>query len=371
MLKYQGIVTDALWGQLRALVASGNSVVKVSQLAKCSRSVVYNAINMDTPPSERKRAVKRPDTKAKRARDKRRAAVKMLARKRTTIIARKLVKARGRPRHDGRARAQWYVEKKVIRPAFRSPQAMARELTRTGTPISASTVRRDLESNGFTAVRIPKAPPLRDADKVARVKFAKRMLRETQDEHRQLVFSDEKWFDSNDHGDGYEWVDKTMKRSRRETCQSPPKVYVWGAIGLGFRQLVIMHVGAGGVTSTVYREQCLQKLKRCRGVRGKRLMQDGAKVHWTQENKTYIANEVGMSVLDGWPAHSPDLNPIEHIWSVMARRVSDRGPWGVEDLEKYVAEEWRSLSTALIDKAVLSFRGLCQKCVKRDGGLVD
>lgn len=56
----------------------------------------------------------------------------------------------------------------------------------------------------------------------------------------------------------------------------------------------------GGLKSDTYREQCLAKLKDHRS-RGRVLMQDGAKIHWTLANREYIEKTLRMGVVDQWP----------------------------------------------------------------------
>ena len=57
--------------------------------------------------------------------------------------------------------------------------------------------------------------------------------------------------------------------------------------------------------------------------RGRGILQhDGARPHTANVTRNFIAHN-GIDVLD-WPALSPDMSPIEHIWNMLKRRVYAR-----------------------------------------------
>ena len=52
----------------------------------------------------------------------------------------------------------------------------------------------------------------------------------------------------------------------------------------------------------------------------------------------------GFKILD-WPAQSPDLNPIEHLWSMLKFRLAayPTEPQSIEELWKRVEAEWEKI----------------------------
>ncbi|GFW75517.1 transposable element Tcb2 transposase [Trichonephila clavipes] len=61
------------------------------------------------------------------------------------------------------------------------------------------------------------------------------------------------------------------------------------------------------------------------------------------------------------PACSPDLNPIEHVWDMLRRRIAarPRPPATVRDLEIALLEEWKSIPQSLIDNFIASMANRC------------
>ncbi|GFW52095.1 integrase catalytic domain-containing protein [Trichonephila clavipes] len=66
------------------------------------------------------------------------------------------------------------------------------------------------------------------------------------------------------------------------------------------------------------------------------------------------------------PACSPDLNPIEHVWDMLRRRIAarPRPPATVRDLEIALLEEWNSIPQSLIDNFIASVANRKKRNIK-------
>jgi hypothetical protein len=364
-------IRDSEWAQIRTLLAVGLPVKEVAELCNLkSRWSVYQAKANDVPPSQRQQqgAKKSLVTSIK----SRRASVKRLIKKTRVFTAKRIMFKPGRPRKDGTPRGSYTVTKKVSKLMYPSPAAVARALTVSDPAkrVSASTVRRDLEKMNMKAYCRPNVPALTPSDVTARLRFARRMLRNPKRWFEKLIFTDEKWFDCNDSGHRFQWCERGRHKQEiagKSMTQGGPAVFVWGAIAFSWRVLVFVEYDGKGMNQTHYIQQCLPALaKKKKNLTEHLLMQDGATLHWTPAVLETL-NKMKLKPLADWPAHSPDMNPIEHMWSRLSRAVSDRGPYGVEELQQYIKEEFDAIDTAEVQKLVLSFRNRCCDVVKAGG----
>ncbi|KAH0808281.1 hypothetical protein GEV33_014510 [Tenebrio molitor] len=62
-----------------------------------------------------------------------------------------------------------------------------------------------------------------------------------------------------------------------------------------------------------------------------------------------------------WPAKSPDMNTIEHVWDMLGKRVKARipPPQTTQALQTMLLEEWDNLPQELIDNNIRSMPRWC------------
>ena len=79
--------------------------------------------------------------------------------------------------------------------------------------------------------------------------------------------------------------------------------------------------------------------------------------------------DLNVSVLP-WPAKSLDLNPIEHVWDLLDRRVRARAipPGKVLELAGALVEEWGNISQQELANLVQSMRRICTAVLNAAGG---
>ncbi|GFV53241.1 transposable element Tc3 transposase [Trichonephila clavipes] len=92
-------------------------------------------------------------------------------------------------------------------------------------------------------------------------------------------------------------------------------------------------------------------------------MDDNAPCHRTVAAEQLLESE-DIERMD-WPARSPDLNPIEHVWDVLGRRLAARTfpPVTIRELRLALQDEWAAMPQQLIDTLILSMGRRCETCL--------
>ena len=97
------------------------------------------------------------------------------------------------------------------------------------------------------------------------------------------------------------------------------------------------------------------------------LMHDNARPHVARICRQFL-NRNKINVLP-WPAVSPDMNPIEHIWDYLGRKVRAReNVHNLMDLENALIQEWNNIPNVVIRRYVRSMRGRLAACINSRGG---
>ncbi|GFU53001.1 transposable element Tcb2 transposase [Trichonephila clavipes] len=147
-------------------------------------------------------------------------------------------------------------------------------------------------------------------------------------------------------------------RMRERHHYGGPGVLVWAGIVLNGR--TELHIfDRGSVTGDHYCEEVLlPHMRLFRGAIGPDFifMDDNARPHRTLAVEELLESE--DTPLMDCPAYSPDLNPIEHVWDALGRRIAARlhHPENTQQLKRMLIEEWALLPQEMLHQLVLSMR---------------
>lgn len=233
--------------------------------------------------------------------------------------------------------------------------------------ISKSSVHR-LAQQHLDYCAPPTKPLLTERQREARVAFAKAHRRRSNAFWDSVVFTDEKVF-TLFSGPKKLWVDKGHTPPPIRTVKHPPKIMVHGAFcGKG----VISLVRVQGILNAEKLLQILddELVPAANDLLGTNwvFQQDSTEhgVHGAVSVREWLG-EHSPSYLRPWPAQSPDLNPIEHVWAVLSREVDRRAPTSVDELWQIVQEEWNKLDVAYLEKLSQSMRRRLEQVIAKEG----
>ncbi len=125
------------------------------------------------------------------------------------------------------------------------------------------------------------------------------------------------------------------------------------------------------LTGVRYRDEVLRPIVvpfQRRVGRNFEFQQDNARPHTARVSMEFLQHH-NVTVLP-WPAKSPDLSPIEHLWDVIGRRVRGRDvqPQTLDALFIALQDEWRAVPRAVIRNLIQSVPRRCQSVIRRHGG---
>lgn len=96
--------------------------------------------------------------------------------------------------------------------------------------------------------------------------------------------------------------------------------------------------------------------------------QDNDPKHTSKYTNEFLYEE-GITVME-WPHQSPDLNPIEHLWNILKRKLGEyeEPASGMLELMERCRIQWGEIDPKLCQNFVESMPARCRAVIKAKGG---
>lgn len=244
-----------------------------------------------------------------------------------------------------------------------------------GLTYSRQYLNKYLNANGLSRVRAKRNILLREINKAKRVKFAKEMLKKSNEELKLILWSDETSVKAFPNSEAVFY----RSNQRREDIVSPnvqqggASQMLWGCMSFyayGPLTAVEGHIDAPKYLKLL---QDIVKPELDASASLNRVLtfqQDNAKPHTRPIIMEYFQSW-GYETLD-WPPQSPDLSPIENIWNIMKMKMKAMRPRprSKAAMRNAMLDIWDNLEDKVRQDLILTFRKRCEDCVKNKGNLV-
>ena len=208
--------------------------------------------------------------------------------------------------------------------------------------------------------------------RAARLQWAQRHFRGGQQQWARVLFSDDSRFNLSHHDvrirvfrrRGERFADNCLIERDRFGSES---VMVWvGIMGRRKTNYIVVqgNLNAQGYINQILQPEAVPFLQRHGPAI---LMHDNERPHVARICRQFL-NRNNVNVLP-WPVVSPDMNPIEHIWDYLGRKVRARGNvHNLRDLENALIQEWNNIPNVVIRRYARSMRGRLAACINSRGG---
>ena len=266
-----------------------------------------------------------------------------------------------------------------------------KSLKASGLNGSKETIRHYMKQElKWKSWRRRKAPLLTEAHKKKRLLFAREHKHWTVEDWSNVLFSDESpyqvFYVPNPRNDTV-WGSQEENVPVASQVKFSPSVLVWGgmtASGLTRLHFVPEHTS---INSDYYVNNILEKelkpvyyrLDTSGAISKRRLFtdnagsifqQDGARAHTSAVSRAWLTKSV-PNYITNWPPNSPDLSPIENLWSILSNDVyKDPEPKTVDQLKRRLRNAWNSISVETLDNLVKSLPRRMKAVIANKGNTI-
>ena len=270
---------------------------------------------------------------------------------------------------SGRKRKTSEIEdKKIItmvkKQRTTSSATISMSMDKQGVDISSATVRHRLHEKGLYKLQPLKKPLLSDTHRLNRFKWAKDN-RKT--DWSTVIFTDETTLTLFSKP-------KKVWREKAEIIKAPmvkhsAKVHVYGCFSEnGFGKIYCFKNNlTGDLLCTIYKSTLLPSATILFGKNNNswKLQEDNDPKHMSNKAKKWrLDNKINYL---SWPSQSPDLNPIENVWSVLKTNVSNHKVTSVQHFIQIIKKEWQALDKIFAKNLVISMKNCISLLLSNEG----
>ena len=237
---------------------------------------------------------------------------------------------------------------------------------------SSRTVRRRLDNAGLHGRVARKKPLLTSRHRAIRLKWAKERKDWTPSDWNKIVWSDESKY--NLFGsDGRVYIRRRVGEELLSECTQQTvkfgggSVMVWGCMSCdGVGPLVKVEGRMSGRDYIRLLSQTLVPYIQSLGPEYI-FQDDNAPCHRAHTVTRWVASK-GVKTMEVWPPQSPDLNPIEHLWRILAIRIKSYKPKNLKELEERLKEEWSKIPAVEVQNLIASMPKRVAAVITAKGG---
>lgn len=282
------------------------------------------------------------------------------------------IHAGGRPRKTTQR-----VDKRIVREIKKKPFVTSTELVRElSLDISARSVRRRAVEAGLRARKPSKKPFISKKNRKARLAFARAHISWDAAQWRNILFSDESKFNIK----GSDNKNFTVRRPKNERikpqyCKGTVKhgggsTMVWGCFS--YAGVGPIHQIITTMDRFVYKNM-LENVMLPYAEENMPIIwvfqHDNDPKHTSKFVKDWLS-DTNIKTL-AWPAQSPDLNPIENLWSIVDRKIKRDSETNKHNIFSRIQDAWNNISNDQIERLIDSMPRRCAEVIKNKGYAID